>query len=474
MIGSIRTTEPSLAYVLASPEGRDAIAAVLREWVGERRWFPRRPVGLGELSVDAWVPIPPDGDLVLAVARARYNDGHETTLLLPLLGILAGGDLGLSDAADHAEALKRIAAVLTSGTTTEGEGATLRSVLNDPGQDCSGPAKALGVEQSNTSFLLGDACIAKLFRVFQVGSNPDAELVAFLSDQDFAGVPRSIAVARLATVAGEGDLASVQSFVPNEGDGWSWALERANEAFEKSGDDIVSWLREERATLEGASQLGSITGQLHCAFAAAMAPGLAPRSLRPADVEELAQAIVAEAQATADLLETRDPVATASLRELSEDALIGRIGPPVGLLTRIHGDYHLGQVLRTDDGWVIVDFEGEPARPLAERVALQHPLTDVAGMLRSWDYAATTAGVVHPQRDAWRDAVSSAFLDSYWAEVSGDPVAFVPRDENLRVEILRLLSLRKALYEVRYELASRPTWVDIPLAAVKAMLMELA
>ncbi len=332
---------------------------------------------------------------------------------------------------------------------------------------------ALGVEQSNTSFLLGETCIAKVFRVFQVGRNPDAQLVSFLSEQEFPGVPRSIAVARLATANGEGDIVSIQSFVPNHGDGWEWALARAGDAFANGGDDVPGWLAREGATLRGARELGAMTAELHATFAAAMVPGLAPRTVQRADTESLAEQIVVEARDTAGAVERHSPAVAALLRQVKPETLMATAGPPGGLLTRIHGDYHLGQVLRTEDGWVVVDFEGEPARPLAERTALQHPLIDVAGMLRSWDYAATTAGRDHPGREAWRDAVAGAFLAAYWEAANRSPVQFLPRDAGSRAEMLRILTLRKALYEVRYELASRPAWVDIPLAAVKSMLMDL-
>lgn len=475
MIGSLPTAEETLAALFASPGGEEAVAALLREWVPARRWFPRREAGVDSVAIEAWVPLPPGGDAVLVLAGVRYTDGHHTTLTLPLSGARGeAGQLELRDAADVPDALEQLAAAVLAGGDVQGQRAVLRSTPGEPGDTCDGPAKALGVEQSNTSFLLGDACIAKVFRVFQVGRNPDAQLVSYLSEQDFPGVPRSIAVARVVTGSGEGDVASIQSFVPNHGDGWEWALARAGEAFANGGDDIATWLEQEGETLRGARELGAITGLLHATFAEAMVPGLAPRSLQRTDIEALSEAIVAEARATASAVERHRPDVAAMLRQLQPETLNTRAGPPGGLLTRIHGDYHLGQVLRTDDGWVIVDFEGEPARPLAERTALQHPLTDVAGMLRSFDYAASTAGPGHSQRGAWRDTVSDAFLEAYWDEANKAPVRFVPRDSGSRNEMVQILALRKALYEVRYELASRPAWVDIPLEAVKAMLMELA
>ncbi len=475
MIGSLPTAEATLADFLASPRGEAAVAALLREWIPGRRWFPRREGGVDAVAMEAWVPLPPAGATVVVLAAVQYADGHNTKLTLPLSGTASdAGRLDLHDVADVPEALEQLAAAVLASNEVEGERAVLRSTPGEHGESCNGPARALGVEQSNTSFLLGDACIAKVFRVFQVGRNPDAQLVSYLSEQDFPGVPRSIAVARLATAGGEGDVVSIQSFVPNHGDGWQWALARAGEAFANGGEDITAWLEREGETLRGARELGAITGLLHATFAEAMVPGLAPRSLQRADVEAISEAIVAEARATANAVERHDPGVAVMLRQLQPETLNTRAGPPGGLLTRIHGDYHLGQVLRTDDGWVIVDFEGEPARPLAERTALQHPLTDVAGMLRSFDYAASTAGTGHGQREAWRDAVSAAFLEAYWDEANKAPVRFVPRDSGSRNEMVQILALRKALYEVRYELASRPAWVDIPLEAVKAMLMELA
>ncbi|MDZ7729680.1 MAG: hypothetical protein U5Q44_16585 [Dehalococcoidia bacterium] len=176
-----------------------------------------------------------------------------------------------------------------------------------------------------------------------------------------------------------------------------------------------------------------------------------------------------EAARTAQLLEPHDAALAAQVAAYAASAPEEPPAGSLGLLTRIHGDYHLGQLLDTDRGWVILDFEGEPARPLAERITLNHPLIDVAGMLRSWDYAAHTAGRDNPAREAWLGAVSQAFRDAYWREAGAASTRFLPGPA-ARDALLRHFILRKALYELRYELGSRPDWLSIPAAAVRSML----
>ncbi|HET7042137.1 MAG TPA: hypothetical protein VFI13_08950, partial [Gemmatimonadales bacterium] len=161
-----------------------------------------------------------------------------------------------------------------------------------------------------------------------------------------------------------------------------------------------------------------------------------------------------------------------------------------GLQTRVHGDYHLGQVIRMRNaewgmrnkgggepgggGWMLLDFEGEPARPLAARRRHQHPLVDVAGMVRSWNYAARAASTGGPGAaalaDAWEAVVRGRFLDAYWGEADAAPIPFLPPARADREALLRLFELTKALYEVRYELDNRPAMVNIPGDAVKRIM----
>jgi maltose alpha-D-glucosyltransferase/alpha-amylase len=212
---------------------------------------------------------------------------------------------------------------------------------------------------------------------------------------------------------------------------------------------------------------------MHAMLAMATGPDLSAENLSLRHLASLQAEIRSEAAATAELAGLALPSDTAVLAAI--DALVSVHAPSIdqpGLATRVHGDYHLGQVLRSAGGFVITDFEGEPARPLAERRQRQSPLVDAAGMVRSFDYAGQAAGRARPGGEdkgavaaAWTEAMVAAFLSGYWKTAEAAPVAFLPAAA-ARMPFLHLLELRKALYELRYELNNRPDWADIPIASI--------
>lgn len=267
----------------------------------------------------------------------------------------------------------------------------------------------LGLEQSNTSFVFDERIMLKLYRKLIDGPNPDVDVPEALRGAGFENVPEVLARWQ---VDGR-DLASVQPFLAGANDGWSLALASLRQLFgegsapEDAGGDFAPEAR----------RIGVITAALHTAMAKAFG------------------------------IERTDA------------------GPRI----RVHGDFHLGQVLRTDERWYVVDFEGEPGRPEHERLALSSPLKDVAGMVRSFDYAAAIAvreqdEDVHGLARAWERHNRAQFLDAYWDASHGD--GLVPSVHADAVALLSHYELEKARYEVEYERAHRPSWVDIPEAAV--------
>jgi predicted trehalose synthase len=235
-------------------------------------------------------------------------------------------------------------------------------------------------------------------------------------------------------------------------------------------DDMHAYLVDEGETLEAATELGRLTARLHATLSPLDSPGLQPAPATVDDWNTWARNSVDEARDTASMLPAkrrRDRRTPHRLRAASSR----RAPVDLGLKTRIHGDYHLGQLLHAGRGWVIIDFEGEPVRPLAERTALQHPLVDLAGLLRSWDYAASRGG--RRQQRGHRVGRSrftqAPVLAAYFAAES-EGHHFLPKDPGVRDALLRAFVSAKRLYEVRYELGSRPDWVGIPLRAVTAML----
>jgi trehalose synthase-fused probable maltokinase len=323
------------------------------------------------------------------------------------------------------------------------------------------PIRQLVGEQSNTSLVYGDALILKLFRRVQFGPNPEVEIGWFLTEHtEFHGTPAVLGSLEYESPSGDvASIALLQAFQPNRGDAWRTTLARLDVVLE-GGDPSPS--------VDALARLGATTGALHVALAQ---PGGGPdfdaRPIDGNDIDHWQAAIHHELDRVVHALD--GPLDEAPLRAHARglDALRG------ALKTRHHGDYHLGQVLETPAGeFVIIDFEGEPARPLAVRREKRSPLRDVAGMVRSLDYArhaALRAGdptdPVRQQRArSWYQAARQAYLDAYLDVVRRGAPALLPSDV---APALHALEIEKAAYEVLYELNNRPDWLPIPLAALK-------
>jgi maltose alpha-D-glucosyltransferase/alpha-amylase len=370
--------------------------------------------------------------------------------------------------------------------------------------------RLVGVEQSNTSVVLGDEVMVKLLRRIDRGTNPDVEIGRHLESRAFAHAAPVLGSAAWRRGRGEPDtIAIAYRFVPNEGDAWRHALDHLSRFYdtvltepmtpaEPAPDLDLSALdtpTDRRPAhigsfLDDAVILGQRTGELHAALAGPDVDDFEPepftrlyqRSLYQAFRTSIRSTLAALRRSRSRLDEERQAVAARILD--SHDRLEAAIAPlRDGSLdaTRIrtHGDYHLGQVLVAASDFVVIDFEGEPARPTSERRIKRSPLADVAGMLRSFDYAAHVglderadrgllASTADPTARAWaewwRREVTRAFLAGYL----GVPEArgLLPSDPaDLRL-LLDGYLLDKALYELRYELANRPAWVGIPLDAL--------
>jgi maltose alpha-D-glucosyltransferase/alpha-amylase len=345
-------------------------------------------------------------------------------------------------------------------------------------------------QSSNTVVTLGERLFLKGYRRVRPGVNPEFEVGRHLTEKvRFANcVPVAGAVEYTAADGTPMTLALLQAYVPNQGDGWSHTVEY-----------LVRFLEKQRATgapgdahgiyLPLMQTLGTRTAELHCALAQRTGdPAFDPEPVTERDFAPWKAGIRAQAVQTLDLLAARRGQLTSPARddaaELLElrERLLRRIEGtrlPKGATqkTRFHGDYHLGQVLLQKLDFIITDFEGEPARPIEERRAKHSPLKDVAGMLRSFNYARWTAlrqaleghddyERLAPHAEDWESRVRRSFLGAYEEAVraSGLYGSF----DDMR-ELLELLELEKALYELRYELGNRPGWVDIPLQGILAI-----
>ena len=311
--------------------------------------------------------------------------------------------------------------------------------------------RALTVEQSNSSIVYDEKVIVKLFRRIHRGANPDIDAVASLVDRGYGHVPEQYGVLE----RDDQHLAVAREFLTGATDGWHLALTSLRILFAGHEDPAVSG----GDFGPDAARLGAITAQLHVALAEAFGTG-------EADLAEW----VAGFRSQLDRVREHVPADAISQR-YDATAQLRDVGPAM----RIHGDLHLGQSLRADSGWYLIDFEGEPARPLAERVRPSSPLRDVAGMLRSFHYAAEVARWEgsHDDDESRQEASAleararDAFLTGYFETDGID--ALLPPEPN-RQSVLEAFELDKATYEVAYEVGFRPNWVPIPLGAIQRLL----
>jgi trehalose synthase-fused probable maltokinase len=425
-------------------------SAFTPEWLAGQRWFRGKSRGVErvELFDAAEIGGTPGWLLVLEATdaggdRARYlvpaaSDGD--ALREPADGdgvwrafgrqMLTGGEL-IGARGRWAFASTPVAAELLPG-------GALQSLSE----------RRLGVQQSNTSVALGNALILKVYRLVEPGLNPEVEMNEFLTDVGFRAAP---ALGGSATYFLDGEAHSagmLQELVASTGDGWGWMLGRLADRSDGRADALAA-----------VAEIGRLTAEMHAALASRPdQPGFPARG---ATYDELAtwgrSALVQLDTALSALkVEQHDRLARVAPRIAAGlDAIAAARGAPV---SRIHGDYHLGQLLRTADGFRVIDFEGEPARSLAERRAPGSPLRDLAGMLRSLDYAAHAsggAGLESADRADWLTAARAALLDGY-GEVSPDDAP-----------LLAAFEIEKACYEVAYEANNRPDWVWLPLEALE-------
>ena len=531
----------SLNQLISGP-GLGVLEQLLPAYLLRQRWFGAKSRTTRKVSVNDSVQLPDSNALLLSL-KVSYEDGGEDTYQLPLalsLGTAAaslqagspnailasftkGGETAILHDATVDESFRQaLLAAIEHDAASAGKQSELVSHRSSAFAQLRGTgsltARTGSAEQSNTSILFGGKLIMKLFRRLQPGENPDTEIGRFLTE--VAHFPRIAPfVGDIRSVVPEGEpttLAMLQGLVENEGDGWEWTLEELGRFYDSVAtcpvpedlghtasflrDATVPALAREHAGLylDAAALLGRRTAEMHLALATPTDdPAFASEPFTSGDLSTDSGRVTAQITTALDAMKrgmSKLPD-TAADRVIDDAAmLLSRrrdliaatdryaTGDPsaYGRRIRIHGDYHLGQILRAKNDFVILDFEGEPARALAERRRKQSPLKDVAGMLRSFSYAAFAGLNRFAQRrpeDArnidrwaqlWANAVSTVFLGGYRLAVAANPDLLPAPAEAQRM--LDVCLLEKALYELQYELNNRPDWVRIPLAGILAPL----
>jgi len=460
----------------------------LIEYVTRQRWYgaKSRTVSHGEV-LDVVTIRHAEPPLSLALVEMRFDTGAHD-----LYQLLISGDEedGFDSLAEDAGLAREIVSAMRTGLTVQGSQGVVEF---SPAEDFSalerelGEARLVSSEQSNSSVVFDDALILKVFRRLEPGINPELEVLRFLTEQGFRNIPALGGWYGYSGGPLTATLGLLQEYVPGAIGGWELALGEIASAPESFLDRL--------------GRLGEVTAQMHTALGvdphdhafAPEEPSVESLGLLTATVdEEIARVFLSlpeDDERLAPILGRGEEVRE-QLRLLTHAGSSGRV-------IRTHGDYHLGQTLwngqpgasgarevRPGGGgfadvasshgdWIILDFEGEPARTLVERRRKRSPLRDVAGMLRSFAYATTAAELT---RDAdvptdWEERARERFLESYLETV--DPALLPPGDAAIE-RLLAVFELEKAVYELRYELDNRPDWVGIPVAGIERLMRQAA
>jgi maltokinase len=461
----LRRELPAVLVALVVVRFQDGGSARYQLPLGIRDEPPSSPPSTGSLSAHLLAPADPDGGQAeIWVADALADPDLATLLLQSLLhsGTVAGVPSGELQARSLGEPLELEAATL--------------------------PARTLALEQSNSLVVYGEGLLLKVFRRLWPGINPELQLLEALDEVGFTGIAKPWLAVEASLDGDTHSLGMLQTYLRNGTDGFTLALtslrdleadllpdadgevpskERCDEAVWEQGGSFVGAARE----------LGTLTARMHLALAS---PGLAPairaRALTTSHLERVRERIEGHLDT---LLASDDPrleplrVSRSGLREMLHKVEQAR---PAGLAIRIHGDLHLGQLLMTDDGWHVLDFEGRPAISVLERSEHTSPLQDVAGMLRSFDYAAAvalrqqahpdeaTARTLAPYGRSWATIMRAEFWAAYRQEPGIDRL--IGTDATEQQALLTAYEVGQALYEVDYELRSRPDWLTIPLEGI--------
>lgn len=480
------------------PELEQSISAFLLK----QRWYRAKAKNILNLRIAD--VIASSADTWLIIAAIGYQDGETAHYIIPLTSCENGGGPalnGLYDGLQSPEFRQSLLDAIATESSFKGEGGQFSAAHTSVFQPTSERLQSTvsRAEQSNSSIIFGQKYILKVFRKIESGINPDIEIGTFLTEHGFRNTPAVLGLLEYRPVSGEGMQAGIlMQFVPNQGDAWKYTLESLAGFFERTRETAPALETRHPLDLDidaaavsvigdyvaSARLLGKRTAEMHRALTPERAdPAFEPEPSTSDYVTHLAGEFNQQADITFDLLRDKQNMLSGVAAEdaaallAKEDDVRNRLNALgdrhiEAVRIRHHGDYHLGQVLWTGNDFMIIDFEGEPARPLAERRVKTFAMRDVAGMVRSFSYAAYAAipqaGDSHEAHESWAEywgaIVGAEFLKSYFGTAAN--AAFVGSSQEERRLLFDAFLLQKALYEVAYELNNRPDWVRIPLRGI--------
>ncbi len=437
----------------------EVLTSYLGPFFERQRWFARSEQEVGAPAIVEAEVIragrPRVTDLVVEAGGATYHALVGVRQEQEALGILRGQEHAILGPLEDDDG-----PALAYDALADPELALDLLEIVSGGKQRATRVRSVGAEQSNTSMVYDDRLIMKVFRRLQSGPNPDVEVTLALDDVGFNHVAAPVAVWR----RDPWDLALVQEYLAGGSEGWALALTSLRDLY--ASDPAIAPEAAGGDFGDEARRLGEMTAKLHLALAEAF-------GRHPAEPADWARSI----RAQLDAVPASEEVPGLAVDPIL-DGLLAVDDP--GVAIRVHGDYHLGQVMRGEVGWYVLDFEGEPARSLAERRQLRSPLRDVAGMLRSFQYAAALAAEergpagqadVADLAAAWEQRNRQAFLDGYRS--AGQLSELVPDGADFEA-VLAAFELEKAAYELCYELAYRPAWAHIPRDALQRLVGRTA
>ena len=516
---------------------------ILPQYYNTSRWFGGKARNIMRISIVDTIPVAGMTRAKLLITEVRYSSGENDLYQLPLCfaplssisdsddnfckrviaRVVIGDEEGyLCDATFDSRFLNQLYSIVTGKESWEGKAGLVSglksSKLDAINESMTGQEPEpflMGVEQTNTSIRFHNDLCLKLYRRIEIGVSPEVEMCSALSDQTtFTNLPAYLGSLNYdQSRTSSYSLGILQNYVQNEGDAWQLTLGHVQRYYDDlrvkikagialpalsalSGDPVQ--LPEIMHELIGGVYLNIIeklaerTAEMHLSLASLDSdPAFAPeafttlyqRSIYQAMCEQVKRAVILIRELMPKLPVEQQELATLFVqkqKQILQQFDPVRLEKIDALKIRIHGDYHLGQVLFTGKDFVIIDFEGEPSRPLSERKIKRSVFRDISGMLRSFDYAAYNVlqshSIIHPEEraglepwaDRWSFYVGQHFIDSYFEKTRGSDI--VPADPKQREHLLRGYLMNKAIYELNYELNNRPEWASIPLRGILKIL----